>query len=74
MHVFFFTLSCCILPLFLIELSLGDQSSAIDSHPMLNYCIDSKNHKSEPGPEDDLHRQVSVLIKVHSRSMMIIVV
>lgn len=57
MHVLFITLTCCILPLLVIESTLGDESSAIDNHPMLNYCIDSKNHKSEPGPEDDLHRQ-----------------
>lgn len=26
---------------------------------MLNTCIDSKNHKVKPGPEDKLHNQVA---------------
>lgn len=34
------------------------KSKAELTKSLLNYCIDSENHKSTPGPEDDLHHQV----------------
>lgn len=34
------------------------QISVIDKRSLVNTCIDGNNHKREPGPEDDLHKQV----------------
>ena len=31
-----------------------------DPDQLLNWCLDGKHHKSRPGPEDDLYKQVSV--------------
>jgi len=30
-----------------------------DPDQLLNWCLDGKHHKSRPGPEDDLYKQVS---------------
>jgi len=31
-----------------------------DPDQLLNWCLDGRHHKSRPGPEDDLYKQVSV--------------
>lgn len=33
-------------------------------HDMLNSCLDAKNHKTMPGPEDSLHAQVRFTSKI----------
>lgn len=34
------------------------QISTTDKRSLINVCLDGKNHKTQPGPEDDLHVQV----------------
>lgn len=38
----------------------GAQASAARARTdLLNVCMDAKHHKEKPGPEDNLHQQVS---------------
>lgn len=37
---------------------ISSQNSIIEKRNLVNSCIDGNNHKREPGPEDDLHKQV----------------
>ncbi|GLG95780.1 Folate receptor beta [Gryllus bimaculatus] len=34
-----------------------------DPNQLQNWCLDAKHHKSKPGPEDELHKQVSMKIR-----------
>ena len=45
---------------FLCFIRYGAVAVAIDDD-LLDYCIDGKFHKSKPGPEDDLHKQVCAM-------------
>lgn len=47
-----FILCCAFFPQSLAQLSN-------DPDKLLNWCIDSKFHKTEPGPESELFQQVS---------------
>ena len=44
--------------IFFIPLVVSQLSN--DPDQLLNWCLDGKHHKSRPGPEDDLYKQVSV--------------
>lgn len=56
-----FSLSIFLVLLQLLAHGTSQESSSdfIDAESLANYCIDSKNHKSAPGPEDELHSQVA---------------
>lgn len=39
----------------------SSQLSLTDKRNLVNSCIDGNNHKTVPGPEDELHKQVQNL-------------
>ena len=51
-------LKICVVFVFSIPVS-HQAASVKDDGSALSYCLDSKNHKILPGPEDELHQQVS---------------
>ena len=47
----------------------SSQNSVIDKRSLVNSCIDSNNHKQEPGPEDSLHQQVWKLSHLNRKNL-----